>query len=78
MKIQTVHVLRYPYSRVGSGTGDRRGEAAGKIPPGLFISVGATLSPPVYWFLDSVCALGESKERGNQRWFVVFFSRTWL
>lgn len=45
MKIQTVHVLRYPYSRVGSEAGDRRGD----IPPGLFTSAGAVLSPAGSW-----------------------------
>lgn len=76
MKIQTVHVLRYPYSGVGSGAGDRRGEVGGTIPPTFVHIVGATLAPPGSW---TQCVHSEKARReGTDAEAVISFPTTWL
>ena len=56
----------------GAGQGMGGARRGAQTPRGLFTSVGATLGPPGYWVLDSACALGESKERGNRCWGCFF------
>lgn len=69
MKIQTVHVLRYPYSRVGSGTGAGGVRWREVSPQGLFTSMGAMLGPPGSW---SHCVHSEKARRAGADIGVLF------